>query len=240
MPDNTAPYEVIAGSAELWLAPVGEAFPDVDAEPAGNWAKVGTTGDQNYGEEGVSVTHRQSLEYWRALGSAGPSEVFRIDEDVVIRLTLVDLSLEQYTHVLNENTVTTTPAAIGTPGVKSIGLSRGLTVTERALLLRFASAYGDGFQAQYQIPVAVEEGTPEVIFRKSAPAGLAVQFHVLEDPNAASAAERFGLLVVQTAPALNLAIILNVTSWLPKRWAFYLPPRIDRTLISNVTSWGAL
>lgn len=201
MPDNTAPYEVVGGSAEVWIAPTGESFPDVDETPAGNWAKLGTNGDLNYGEDGVSVQHEQSLEYWRALGSTGPRKAYRTEEDLVLALVLNDLSLEQYRHVLNENTVTSTPAAVGTPGAKSIGLSRGLTVTQRALLVRFPSAYGDDFTAQLQIPVAVEEGTPEVVFKKDGPAGLAVQFRVLEDPNAASADVRFGTLVVQTADA---------------------------------------
>lgn len=201
MPDNSAPYEVVAGSAELWLAPVGESFPDVDETPSGNWAKVGTTGDLNYAEDGVSFEHSQSMEYWRALGSTGPRKAFRTEEDQVLKLTLVDISLEQYKHVLNENTVTTTPAGVGTPGTKSIGLLRGTTVTQRALLLRFASAYGDGLTAQYQVPVAVEEGSPEVVFRKNEPVGLAIAFRALEDPDAGSASERFGTLVVQTAEA---------------------------------------
>ena len=32
---NGTPYEVIMGPMELYVAPVGEAFPDVDEAPAG-------------------------------------------------------------------------------------------------------------------------------------------------------------------------------------------------------------
>ena len=33
----SAPYEIMTGPLEVWLAPVGETFPDVDATPGGNW-----------------------------------------------------------------------------------------------------------------------------------------------------------------------------------------------------------
>lgn len=201
MPDNSAPYEIIAAPATLYVAPVGEAFPDVDTTPAGNWVKVGTTGDFNYSEDGVTINHGQSVEVFRALGSTGPRKAWRTEEELIIGLTLVDISLEQYKHAMNQNTVTTTPAAPGTPGTKSIGLSRGMTLDQRALLIRGTSPYGDDFAAQYEVPIAVEQGSPEVVFRKGEPAGLQLEFQALEDPNAATADVRFGTLTCQTADA---------------------------------------
>ena len=41
------PYEILNGPIEVWYAPVAEAFPDLDdAAPAGNWAKLGTSGSK--------------------------------------------------------------------------------------------------------------------------------------------------------------------------------------------------
>lgn len=200
---NAKPYEIIAAPYTLYVAPVGTAFPAIDAAPGGAWTKVGTSGDLNYTEDGVTVDHGQSLEFWRALGSAGPRKAFRTEEELRISLTLADLSLEQYANALNYNTVTTVAPGGGTAGTKKIGLSRGLDVPQRALLVRGqASAYGETFNAQYEVPVAVQAGEPEVVFTKGEPAGLALEFEAIEDPQAASTAERFGRLVMQNAAPL--------------------------------------
>lgn len=200
--ENTAPYEIISTPFTAYWAPVGTAFPDVDEAPGGSWTKIGTNGDLNYAEDGVTVQHEQDVSMFRALGSTGPRKAFRNSERQVVGFTLMDLSLEQYRQSLNQNTVTTTAAGVGSPGTKDIGLSRGLSVTEMALLLRAdISPAGDGFAMQYEIPRAVEIGSPEVVFRNGEPAGLALEFETLEDTSASTEAERFGRLVIQTADA---------------------------------------
>lgn len=195
------PYEVVAQPFTLWVAAVGSAFPDVDEAPGVSWTKVGTSGDLNYGEDGVTITHNQTVEMWRALGSTGPRKALRTEEELHVSLVLHDLTLEQYALAMNNNTVTTTAAGTGTPGTKKIGLSRGLTVPQRALLIRGVggSPYGDSWNVQYEIPVAVQIGEPEVVFQKGEPAGLQLEFATLENPDAASADERFGRLVAQNA-----------------------------------------
>jgi len=111
----------------------------------------------------------------------------------------VDLTLEQYAQVLNGNTITTVPADTGEAGYKKIGLSRGLEVTQYALLIRGAkaSAYMEDGMAQYEVPIAVQVGEPEVVYVKGTPAGLNLEFQALEDPDAASEDERFGRLIMQ-------------------------------------------
>jgi hypothetical protein len=199
----SAPFEIIAQPFTLYTAPVGTAFPDVDTTPGAGWTKVGTNGDLNYTEDGVTVNHAQTVEAFRALGSTGPRKAFRTEEELRISLTLADLSLEAYKLAMNGNAITTTAAASGTPGTKDIGLSRGLAVTQYALLIRGAgSPYGASMAMQYEIPVAVEAGEPEVVFVKGEPAGLALEFLVLEDPSASTESERFGRLVAQNAAAL--------------------------------------
>lgn len=197
----SAPYEIVAQPFTLWVAAVGVAFPEVDDPPGVGWTKVGTSGDLNYTEDGVTVTHNQSVELWRALGSAGPRKAFRTEEELHIALTLADLTLEQYAIALDLGTVTTSAPGAGVAGFKKIGLSRGLDVPQRALLVRGvgASPYGAGWDVQYEVPIAIQMAEPEVVFVKGEPAGLALEFVALEDPNAAVAGERFGRLIAQNA-----------------------------------------
>ena len=123
------PYEIVAGPFTLWLAPVATAFPLIDAAPAGAWTKVGTGGDRNYSEDGVTVAHSQTIEVARPVGATGPVKAWRTEEDLMVRLTLWDITLEQYRTALNGVAVTTTAAGAGTAGFKRIGLSQGQDVT---------------------------------------------------------------------------------------------------------------
>ena len=195
------PFEIIAQPFTVWIAPVGESFPGVSDPPVGNWAKIGTSGDLNYTEDGVTVSHPETVEIFRALGSGGPRKAFRTEEELRIAFTVADLSLEQYKHALNQNTVTAV-APGANPGYKKIGLSRGLAVAQRALLVRGQSSpYGDDWDMQYEVPIVVELGEPELVFVKGEPAGLALEFLALEDPSAASTDERFGRLLAQDSDA---------------------------------------
>jgi hypothetical protein len=197
------PFEIVAAPFTGYWAPVGEAFPLIDVAPAGNWVKIGTSGDRNYSGEGVTVALGQTLEPVRPLGSTGPRKMLRIEESMMVRFTLWDSLLEQWRLALNQNAVATTAAGSGTAGFKKLGLYRGLDVEQIALLVRGdVSPYGATWKSQYQVPVCVQSGSPEPVYAKGAPAGLALEFTVLEDPSAATVDERFGNLIVQHATAL--------------------------------------
>jgi len=197
------PYEIIVAPFEVYLAPVGEAWPDVDTTPAGNWVKLGTNGKRNIADGGVTVTHEQTIVEKRNVGSTGPIKAVRTEEKMTISLTLEDLSLEQYAKALNNVTVTDTAAGSGTPGYRKIPLRQGNDVSLFALLLKgTASAYGDGLSAQYQVPVCYQSDNPAPVFNKADVAALKLTFSALEDPNAASDDVRFGNLVMQDAAAL--------------------------------------
>ena len=192
------PYEIIAAPFTVWYAPVGEAFPAINATPAGNWAMIGTSGDENYHEDGVTAAHSQSIQKYRPVGTTGPRKAFRDEEDLMIRLTLNDMTLEQYKHGLNANSVSATAAGSGTAGFKKLGLRQGLDVTRQALLVRGdVSAYGADYKSQLEIPICFQSGSPEPVFRKGEPAGLALEFTALEDSGASSEDERFGRLIKQ-------------------------------------------
>src|SRR5687768_4200929 len=139
------PFEIIAAPFTLWLAPVSTAFPVITAEPAEAWKKVGTSGDRNYSEDGVTVAHSQAFSQARPAGATGPVKAFRTEEDLLVSLTLWDLTLEQYANSLNGNTVATTAAGVGSAGFKALKLYQGTDVEVMALLIRgTSSAYGDG------------------------------------------------------------------------------------------------
>ena len=194
---NTVPYEVIAAPGTAYLAPVATAFPLIDAAPAGTWIKIGTNGDLNYdGQTGIEVSHPQSINKWRSLGDTGSRKVFRTEEDLMIKLKVVDVSLEQYKLAVNGNTVTDTAAGSGLAGHRKVGLSRGFTVATYAMLLRFnTSPYGATatWNMQYEIPIVAMAGSPVVLYKNGDPAGYELEFHALVDA-AAAAAERFGVL----------------------------------------------
>jgi hypothetical protein len=195
---NTTPYEIIAAPYTVWTAPVGTAFPTVIVDPSASWTKVGTNGNLNYGDsEGVTVALPQTTTKFRALGDSGARKIFRTEEDLMIRLMLHDITLEQFAHALNGNSITTVASSVGVAGTKKIGLSRGFTVATYALLVRGPSPYGDDMTLQFEVPIAAQSGSPEVVFVKGTPVGLALEWTALVDPSASSDAERFGRLRAQ-------------------------------------------
>lgn len=191
------PYEIVGAPLTLWLAPVGTAFPLVNAAPAVTWVKIGTNGTRNQSEDGVTVTHSQSTNKVRPGGTTGPVKAFRTEEDMMIELTLWDVTLEQYRLALNSNPLTTTAAGVGTAGFKQVGLSSGLAVREFALLARGVSPYDEAMTAQYQVPRCYQSDSPAIAFRKGVPAGIKLRFEALEDLSAVSDELRFGSMVFQ-------------------------------------------
>lgn len=190
---NTVPYEVIAAPYTVWVAPVGTAFPLLGAEPGVGWRKVGSSGDLNYDDAtGVVVEHSQTTVPWRALGDCGARKMFRTEEDMKIRLKLVDVTLEQYRLALNDNTVNEED------GQRSLGLSRNFDVATYALLVRTnVSPYQAEGVTQYEIPRAAQTGNPTITKKKGEPEGLDLEWTALVDPNAATEAERFGRLIAE-------------------------------------------
>lgn len=191
------PFEIIVAPFDVYVAPAGEAAPDLADAPAGNWALLGTNGKRNYSEDGVTVRHNQSLTEIRVAGTTGPVKAVRTEEGLVISLTLFDLTPAQYAKALNDATVSNTGAGVGTAGKNEFNLLQGTAVNELALLVRGdVSPEGDNFKSQYWIPRAVQSGSPEPVFQKGEPAGLALEFMAIEDAN-----DGFGTFEAQDAAA---------------------------------------
>jgi hypothetical protein len=196
----TEPLNIIVGPFEVWTAPVGTAFPDLDEVPAVAWQKLGSNQSLEYNEDGVSVEHEQTVDMHRFLGSTGPRKATRSEEGLRIELTVHDLSMETYAKALG-NTVATTAPGAGQIGTRAVAMYRGLDVDQFALLVRGASPYVINQSMQYEVPVTVVDGEPEVVYAKDEPAGLLFSFYALEDIDAATPADRFGRLYAFFAAA---------------------------------------
>lgn len=193
----SAPHEIIAAFFEVWVAAVGETFTAIEDTVAGDWVKLGNSGKKNTTEDGVKISHTQELSFIRMLGSTAPLKCFRISEDFKVSLTLADLRLELYSHILNGNSVTDN-AAGGAAGYREVDIYRGPTVTQKAWLIRGAGPYGSDYDMQFNIPVGVLSGDAEPTFTKGDPAGLMFEITALEDPDASSG-EEFGQIWAQDA-----------------------------------------
>jgi hypothetical protein len=201
---NVDPKEVITGPMELWIGIAGVMPPATNEEPdPDDWTKVGTSGNRNYTEDGVVVQLPQSIEYWRGLGSTLPIKATRTSEDGIVTVTIADLSLEQFKLALNNNSITTTAAASGVAGVKSINLYRGPNVATFALLARGPSPYFATGYGQFYLPVVVADGSPEMTWSKSGdPAAWELEVHVMADLDADEAAQA-GKFEAMTAEPLT-------------------------------------
>lgn len=188
------PYEIVASPLTVWVAPVGTAFPAIDAAPGAGWFKLGTSGDKNYADEGVTVGHEQTIEVFRGAGSTKPRKAWRTEEDIPFTFTLVDVSAEQYAKVLDDATVTVTASGVGVAGKKTFTLDKGVEVAQYALLARGKSPADEQFSAQYQVPRCYQSGSHAVQYGKTAPAGLECEFRTLESSTPTE-------LIIQTAAA---------------------------------------
>lgn len=185
----SAPFEIVAGPADVFIAPMGTAFPIISATPGAGWESLGQT------EGGVTVRHAQSIEQLTTDQHTGPVKAIRTEEGLEIEFGLAETTLEKYKYALSNATVT---SVAGPPATKELLLYRGVDVALHTLLVRGHSAYGD-FPSQYQVPVCFQAEESELEFVKDDKTVLACNFTALEDLAAASKKERFGKLVMQTA-----------------------------------------
>lgn len=189
---STEPYAQLAGQRlTLYIGPVGESVPAVNATPAGNWVELGETDEEH------SVEHGGALTYFYDNAHQGPVKATRPEEMVIYRFNLVNLDLENYARILDQ--VSDVASAAGPPATKTIPLKRGSVPNEYAMLCKGSvlSPYG-AFPAMYVIPRGVMDGEPQPTFAKDGRAMLEVEFTAIEDDNQ-SAGDELGWLVAQTS-----------------------------------------
>lgn len=189
---NATPHEVLGGIFDAFVAPAGTHRPYLDLDPSSPWTLVGTGGSRNVSDDGVVIDMPQSVNPWRSLKSMGPVKLFRVSEDVNVKFSVADMTLETFAQAFEGNTVTTVPPG-GHVGYRWMGITRGPNVSQKALLLRFASPYGDDLAAQLYIPIVSLVGNPSLGLKKGQPMLTPFEFMGVEDPDAASDQERMGI-----------------------------------------------
>lgn len=187
------PFEIFAsGAFDIFLAPPNQADPALAAPPVA-WVKLGVAGAQDYAEDGIKITKATENNEIYGLGAYGVRKVFRTRETLKIGVTLLDATIEAYQAAFNQSAITT---VVGPPAEKNIPLQEGIaTPVTRALLIRGAnSPYMDGGFFTFWIPIVYQTGSPDTVFKKSDPIGLALEFTAISD-----ATNGFGKIHGQTS-----------------------------------------
>lgn len=167
-----APFEIIIGPAEVYVAPVGTPFPDVDEVPTAPWEVVGTLGDENYGEKGVIVRRSVTATPVRVLGSTTPRKWSITETGFQVEFDVIDTTPEQMALAYGRDPaeVEETPASSGVAGEKHFDIPTDPVPFQRAVLVRVPQAAGGENQAtQWEVFAALQVGPGEGTFAKGDP-----------------------------------------------------------------------
>lgn len=190
----TTPYEVLVGVGTIYIAPASTAKPALTATPSGSWRTLGETDD------GVKVTKMRKLEKFSTDQRTGNVKAVTTEESLMVETSLTSNTLENLADVIGAS-VTDTPPGSGTIGTRSLKLYNGADVDEFAILFRGSSPYGS-WPAQFYIPRGVFDDDVEMEYKKDDKTLIPIKFDALEDMNAATPADRFGVYEAQDAAAL--------------------------------------
>jgi hypothetical protein len=167
-----APHEVIAAPLTVYLADVGTSFPDVGEPQASfpvGWTLLGTEGDRNYTDAGVTLDHGEEVFDFVPAGSTMASKRFRTAESFLLSLELADLSPTMYALAMNDATVTD-------PGDhKLFSLYRGDQVNAFAVIARGDSSVDNALTMQYEFSRAFVSVAGEITFNKGEVAALPIE-----------------------------------------------------------------
>ena len=194
--------EIINGAFDVYMAPVDETYTDLSQTPAGNWAKIGTSGKRHYGEDGVVLSVNQETANHAFAGGTEVLKVSRTLEEMVVSFTLYDLNSAQIVKAWNLAT-TTTDAAAGASagGSQSFDLLRGLAVTSKALLIRGEDKSPDLIteNVQIEIPACVQIGSLELVFNKADNVGVKFELQAIADYTYNSGNSPYGRIFIGDA-----------------------------------------
>lgn len=179
-----SPLEIVFAPGEVYAAPVGEAFPDVNEAPAGNWELIGTEGSKNYDEAGVIIRSPVNMAKFRSLGSTVPRKVSITERDFVVEFTVVDMNPEELSlgYGADPDDIVDTPPGGGDAGERAITIPVSPVPLQRALLVRVEqSPFGEGFFMQWEIFAASQVGSSEGTLSKSTPYGVRHTYEAVEN-----------------------------------------------------------
>ena len=169
---------VVNGPLSIYWAAVGTVFPGIAVDPTtAGFTLLGTSGDKNYTDDGVSINPGQTIEDWIPLGGTFPRKSFRTEEELLVTVKMADLSLAQVRASLNQNTITANASD------SEINLDRGLSVSTIALLVRGTgkSAEVAAGNLQFELFEVREGNSQELSFVKGEPAGVELEFRALDN-----------------------------------------------------------
>lgn len=189
---NWAPFEILAGPADVYVGDFGATFPDIDEDPTEAEDKFTYIGQT---EGGVIVRHTQTVTPLTSDQHTGNVKALRTEEGLEIEFSIVELTLENYSIALNSTTVTAESGP--KPARKTLAFHQGIHVDLRTILVRSRSPYGN-YPAQYEVPVAYQSESPEISHVKDDKSVLACVWNALEDLEA-EPGEEFGRFVAATA-----------------------------------------
>lgn len=193
---------ILNGVFDVWMAPVGEAFTDLSQAPSGNWAKIGTTGKRHYGEEGVVFNFDQEVEKHSFAGGTEILKINRTLEEFKLSFKLFDLVSTEIVKAWNLITTTTdTAPGASAGGSQDFELLRGLTMTEKAFLIRGENKSTDlsTENVQIEIPAAVQIGNLEMPLNKPDNVGLQFELQAIADYTYNSGASPYGRFFIGDA-----------------------------------------
>jgi len=191
-----APFEVIAGAAEVYVAEVGTPFPEIDAAPGVGWTLVGTGGSERYSEAGVRVSRALTQTDINALGTTTPIKNVITATGFTIEVDVMDATLEQLALAFGADPdgIETTAAGAGVAGVKRFDIPTDPVPFQRAVLVRVnQSPYIEGGNLQFELFAANQIGNAAGAFTKGD------AFQVTHIWSAVKTAEGFVSVAAQTA-----------------------------------------
>lgn len=170
--------ELVTGPFEIYWAPTGTAFPDVDAAPSAPWTLLGTGGSLRYSEDGVTIAWETETEDVDVLGDIDPVCVQVVGRDMRVRVRMLDHSLANLKLAFNNNTPT---VDAGPPETTTLDLDVGNDLTQLALLVRGENKSPEvaSSNCQWEFDPVVEVASKELTYVKGQPAGVDLEFRVL-------------------------------------------------------------
>jgi len=175
-----APFELVNGPVTIYYAAVGTAAPNVAVDPDGSWSTLGTNGDKNYGDDGVTLTPSRDYAYQMVLGSTAPQKAFLQEQGYTVNVPLVDMTAETMARIMNGAAVSDMAASSGEGGHRSFDLMISDDVSELAILIRGKSPYADDMSAQHWIPRCHVSDVGDYGYIKGEAATYDVEFTALE------------------------------------------------------------
>jgi hypothetical protein len=161
--------EVLVGFGTLYSAPVGEAYPDVDTTPAGNWDDIG------YSEDGWAFAADFTYEDVEVAEEVDPIDVLKTAQQLRLVGQIAQPSLENFQIAFGGGTVAN---VVGPPNKDTYDPPAADAFTKSALLLRVDGT--GGFVRDYRLYEAVNTGSWELPHRPAPDkALLAVEFRLI-------------------------------------------------------------